>query len=186
MGKLIAQTFVSIDGVMEAPNRWQLENGLFDDRMGEPIGAAYQAAGALLLGRVTYQEFAAHWPHQKDDPFASLLNDTPKYVVSNTLKTAEWKNTKILKGDAAAEVGKLKREVTKDILIPGSATLVSTLTDDGLIDEYQLFIHPVVVAKGKRLFKDGIDPTLLTLVSSQAFGTGVIEARYRYNGKAKA
>ena len=186
MSKLIAQTFLSIDGVMEAPNRWQLENGLFDDKMGDPIGATYQNAGALLLGRVTYKEWEGHWPKQANDPFAELLNDTPKYVVSNTLKTAEWKNTRILRGDAAAEVGKLKRETAKDILIPGSAQLVSSLTSKGLIDEYQLFIHPVVVAKGKRLFKDGIDPTLLELVSSQAFGTGVIEARYRSKGKAKA
>ena len=186
MGKLVAQTFLSLDGVMEAPNRWQLENGLFDDKMGEPIGGAYQAAGALLMGRVTYQEFAGHWPHQKDDPFAALLNETPKYVVSNTLKSADWKNTTILKGDGVAAVQKLKREIQKDILIPGSAQLVSSLTDKGVVDEYQLFIHPVVVAKGKRLFKDGIDPALLELVSSQSFGTGVMEARYRYRGTAKA
>jgi dihydrofolate reductase len=186
MAKLVAQTFLSIDGVMEAPNKWQLENGLFDDKMGDPIGAAYQAAGALLLGRVTYKEWEGHWPKQMDDPFAELLNAMPKYVASNTLRTAEWKNTKILSGDVAATVSKLKRELDKDILIAGSAQLVSSLTDKGVIDEYQLFIHPVVVAKGKRLFKDGIDPTLFALVSSQTFGTGVIEARYRYNGKAKA
>ena len=186
MGKLIAQTFLTIDGVMESPDKWQLQNGLFDDKMGEPIGAAFGSAGALLLGRVTYQEFAAHWPQQKDDPFADMLNGMPKYVVSNTLKSAEWKNSTIVKGDVPAEVAKLKRALPKDLLIVGSAKLVSSLTDAGAIDEYQLFIHPVVVAKGKRLFKDGIDPTLLTLVSSQTFGTGVIEARYRYKGKAKA
>jgi dihydrofolate reductase len=186
MAKLIAQTFLTIDGVMEAPDKWQLQNNLFDEKMGEPIGGAFQSAGALLLGRVTYQEFAAHWPNQKDDPFADLLNNMPKYVVSNTLTSADWKNTKIIRGDAVAEVNKLKRELGKDVLIVGSATLVSGLTDAGVIDEYQLFIHPVVVAKGKRLFKDGIDPTLLTLVSSQAFGTGVVELRLRYRGKAKA
>ena len=185
MGKLIAQEFLTIDGVMEAPNRWQLENGLFDEKMGEPVGAAYQAAGALLLGRVTYQEFAAFWPQAKD-PFADLLNPMPKYVVTNTLKSTAWQNTRIVSGDAVAEVAKLKRQLDKDILIAGSAQLVSSLTPSGLIDEYQLFIHPVVVAKGKRLFKDGIDPALLELVSSRAFGTGVVEARYRYRGKAKA
>lgn len=186
MSKLIAQTFLSIDGVMEAPNRWQLENGLFDDKMGDPIGATYQNAGALLLGRVTYKEWEGHWPNQANDPFADLLTAMPKYVASNTLKTATWKNTTILSGDAATAVSKLKRELDKDILIAGSAQLVSSLTDKGVIDEYQLFIHPVVVAKGKRLFKDGIDPTLFTLLSTQTFGTGVIEARYRYKGKAKA
>ena len=187
MAKLIAQTFLTIDGVMESPDKWQLQNDLFDEKMGEPIGAAFQSAGALLLGRVTYQEFAAHWPKQTNDPFADLLNAKPKYVVSNTLKsTSEWQNTKIVKGDAVAEVQKLKRELDKDILIAGSAKLVSSLTNAGVIDEYQLFVHPVVVAKGKRLFKDGIDPTLLTLESSQAFGTGVVELRYRYKGKAKA
>src|SRR5919201_1157184 len=97
MAKLIAQTFLTIDGVMESPDKWQLQNGLFDDKMGEPIGGAFQSAGALLLGRVTYQEFAAHCPNQKDDPFADLLNDISKYVVSNTLKTVtEWKNSQVV------------------------------------------------------------------------------------------
>ena len=186
MAKLIAQTFLTIDGVMEAPDKWQLQNGLFDEKMGEPIGGAFQSAGALLLGRVTYQEFAAHWPKQKDDPFADLLNNMPKYVVSNTLRSADWTNTQVLSGNAIERVADLKSRLDKDILIVGSAKLVSSLTDAGAIDEYQLFVHPVVVAKGKRLFKDGIDPTLLELVSSQSFGTGVIEARYRYKGKAKA
>jgi len=185
MGKLVAQTFLTIDGVMEAPDKWQLANGLFDDKMGEPIGAAFTSAGAILLGRVTYQEFAAFWP-TANDPFAQLLNEKPKYVVSNTLKTADWKNTQILKGDVMAAVAKLKKDTANDILIAGSAQLVSSLTNAGAIDEYQLFIHPVVVAKGKRLFKDGIDPTLFELISSQGFATGVIEARYRYKGKARA
>ena len=186
MGKLIAQTFLTIDGVMEAPDKWQLANGLFDDKLGEPIGAAFQTAGAMLLGRVTYQEFAGFWPNQANDPFAEILNKKPKYVVTNTLKSADWENTSILKGDAVQAVSHLKKDVAGDILIVGSAQLVSSLTNAGVIDEYQLFIHPIVVAKGKRLFKDGIDPSLLELVSSQAFGTGVIEARYRYKGKAKA
>jgi dihydrofolate reductase len=186
MGKLIAQTFLTIDGVMEAPDKWQLQNDLFDEKMGGPIGGAFESAGALLLGRVTYQEFAAHWPKQKDDPFADLLNNMPKYVVSNTLKSADWKNTQILSGTAVDRVTNLKSRLDKEILLIGSAQLVSSLTDAGVIDEYQLFVHPVVVAKGKRLFKDGIDPTLLALESSQSFGTGVVELRYRYKGKAKA
>src|SRR2546430_3192103 len=99
MAKVIAQTFLTIDGVMESPEKWQLANGLFDDKMGEPVGGAFQSAGALLLGRVTYQEFAAFWPQQKDDPFAALLNPMPKYVVSNTLRSADWQNTRIVKGD---------------------------------------------------------------------------------------
>ena len=186
MAKLIAQTFLTIDGVMEAPDKWQLGNDLFDEKMGEPIGGAFQSAGALLLGRVTYQEFAGYWPKQTNDPFAELLNSMPKYVASNTLKTADWSNTRIVSGDIPKEISALKRELAKDLLIVGSAQVISSLTAAGVIDEYQLFLHPIVVGKGKRLFKDGIDPTLLTLESSQRFGTGVVELRYRYRGKAKA
>jgi len=185
MRRLIASTFVTLDGVMEAPDKWQLKNDLFDEAMGPVVNAAYTAADSLLLGRVTYQEFAGFWPNQSDeDPFAKLINDMPKFVVSTTLQRLDWKNSHLIQGNVAGEVTKLKQQAGGDILIPGSAKLVSSLTDDGLIDEYQLFVHPVVVGRGKRLFQDGIDPRLLKLVDTQAFGTGVVVLTYRPKGKA--
>ena len=185
MRKVIAQTFLTLDGVMEAPDKWQLANNLFDEEMGKFVIAAYAAADALLLGRVTYQEFAAFWPSQSDsDPFAKTINGLPKFVVSKSLKTLEWRNSKLLNGNLADEVRNLKQQPGRNILIPGSAQLVSGLTEYALIDEYQLLVHPVVVARGKRLFKDGIDPTLLKLLDSKTFGTGAVALTYERKGKA--
>jgi dihydrofolate reductase len=185
MRKLVASTFVSLDGVMEAPDKWQLANDLFDDDMGKLIDETYRAADAMLMGRVTYQEFASFWPTQSDDdPFAKTMNGMPKFVVSKTLKTLEWQNSTQIKGDVAAEVSRLKQQPGKNIAIVGSAQLVNGLTKDGLIDEYQLWVHPVVVGRGKHLFKDGIDPTLLKLVDTKTFGTGVVVLTYERKGKA--
>lgn len=185
MRKLMASTFVSLDGVMEAPDKWQLANNLFDDDMGKLIDETYTAADAMLLGRITYQEFASFWPTQSDeDPFARLMNGLPKFVVSRTLKTLEWKNSTQIKGNVADEVSKLKQQPGRNILIVGSAELVNGLTKSGLIDEYQLWVHPVVVGRGKHLFKDGIDPTLLRLVDTKTFGTGVAVLTYERKGKA--
>lgn len=185
MRRLIAQTFVSLDGVMEAPEKWQLANDLFDDEMGKYVFEAYAAADALLLGRVTYQEFAAFWPSQSaDDPFAEKINGLPKFVVSSTLKRLDWKNSTLIKGDVAPAVTKLKQGPGRDILIVGSAQLVNALTQHGLIDEYQLLVHPVVVGRGKRLFRDGIDPTLLKLAGTRTFGTGAVALSYERKGRA--
>jgi dihydrofolate reductase len=170
---------------MEAPDKWQLKNDLFDEAMRPVVNDAYTSAGALLLGRVTYQEWAEYWPKQSDeDPFARLLNNMPKFVVSTTLQRLDWKNSRLIQGDVAGEVTKLKQQDGRDILIPGSAKLVSSMTAGGLIDEYQLFVHPVVVGRGKRLFKDGIDSTLLKLVDTETFGTGVVVLTYQPKGKA--
>lgn len=185
MRKVVAQTFLTLDGVMEAPEKWQLANNLFDEEMGKFVLAGYTAADALLLGRLTYQEFASFWPSQSDaDPFAEKINGLPKFVVSKTLKTLEWKNSRLLTGDVAEEVAKLKQQPGRDILIPGSAQLVSGLTPHRLVDEYQLLIHPVVVGKGKRLFKEGIEPTLMRLVDTKTFGTGAVALTYGRKGRA--
>ncbi|MEX0788471.1 MAG: dihydrofolate reductase family protein [Anaerolineales bacterium] len=184
MRKLIASEFITLDGVMEDPGKWQLKNNLFDEAMGPVVGEAY-AADALLLGRVTYQEWAEFWPKQSaEDPFTVLLNDIPKFVVSTTLKRLDWANSRLIQGDVAGEVNKLKGESGRHILLPGSATLVNSLHRAGLIDEYQLFVHPILVGRGKRLFKDGIDPTLLTLAGTRTFDNGVVVLTYRPKGRA--
>jgi dihydrofolate reductase len=142
MRKLVAQEFVSLDGVMEAPEKWQLTNELFGDDAAAFCLTAYQEAGALLLGRVTYQEFAGFWPNQSDDdPFAKWINELPKYVVSRALKTLDWHGTQPIREDVDGSVRKLKDQPGGPILIAGSARLVDSLTEAGLIDEYQVLVH---------------------------------------------
>jgi dihydrofolate reductase len=186
MSKVVAQTFVSLDGVMEAPDKWQLPNDLFDEAMGPYVGGSFDRAEALLLGRRTYEEFAGYWPSQPDsDPFAAQMNGLPKLVVSKTLKTLAWKNASLIDGNLIEEISKLRQRPGKDILIIGSGQLVSGLTPHGLIDEYQFILHPIVVGRGKKLFLEGTDPMLLQLVDAKTFGTGVVGLTYRPKGKAK-
>ena len=156
MRKVTAGLFVSLDGVTESPETWQLP--YFNDEMGEVIGAAMAQADAMLLGRVTYQEFAAYWPgvSSEDQPFADYMNNTPKYVVSTTLDTVEWNNSTLIKGNVAEEIARLKQQPGKNIGITGSVTLVQSLLQEDLLDELGLMIHPVVVGAGRRLFKEGV------------------------------
>lgn len=185
MRKLIAQTFLSLDGAMEAPEKWQLPNQLFGDDAGAYVFDAYRTAGALLLGRVTYEEFAAFWPNQSDDdPFAKRINELPRYVVTRTLKELVWKGSHAIRSNFAGEVRKLKEASGGDILIPGSARLVNGLAADGLIDEYQLLIHPIVVGKGKRLFEETMAPTLFTVAETKTFETGVVALVCQPRGEA--
>jgi|SRR5215510_3974822 len=185
MRKLVAQTFVTLDGVMEAPDKWQFPNELFGDDAGAYCLASYQAAGALLLGRRTYEEFASFWPTQSDeDPFAKRINELPKYVASRTLKKLEWRGSHLIHGDVIKAVARLKEEPGGDVFIAGSAQLVNDLTQAGLIDEYQVLLHPIVVGQGKRLFDEGVEPTLFTLAETKTFGTGIIALVYRRKGKA--
>ena len=185
MRKVVAQTFLSLDGVMEAPEKWQLPNDLLGEDAGGYVFEAYSAAGALLLGRVTYEQFAAFWPNQSDDdPFAKRINELPRYVVTRTLKKLDWPGSRAISTDVTAEVRKLKEESSGDILIPGSSQLVNGLAGDGLIDEYQLLIHPIVVGKGKHLFEAGTMPTLFTVVETRTFCTGVVALVCRPRGKA--
>jgi dihydrofolate reductase len=184
MKKVTAGLFVSLDGVTESPEKWQLP--YFNDEMGEAVGAAMAAADAMLLGRVTYQEFASYWPgvSSEDQPFADYMNNSQKYVASRTLEgPIEWNNSTLIKGNLVEEIARLKRQPGKNIGITGSVTLVQSLLEQDLLDELGLMIHPVVVGSGKRLFEEGGDPKKLKLVESKTFSTGVVHLTYQPAGK---
>lgn len=177
MRKIVAGLFISLDGVVESPDKWQFP--YFSDEMGEAIGAAMADADAMLMGRVNYQEWAAYWPSQPaDDPFASYLNNTPKYVVTTTLDKAEWNNSTLIKGDVAQAIARLKQQPGKNISMSGSGTLVRWLLQNDLLDRLQLMVHPIVVGSGKRLFPDGTPQKPLKLVESRTFSTGVVYLTY--------
>ena len=181
MRKITAGLFVSLDGVVESPEKWHLP--YFNDQMGEAIGVAMAQADAMLLGRVTYEEFAAFWPSQSNEDqeeFTDYMNNTPKFVVSKTLEEPlEWNNSTLIKENIAEEITKLKQQPGKDISLTGSPTLVRWLLRDGLLDELRLMVHPVVVGSGKRLFEEGGDQKALELVDSRTFSTGVVSLTYR-------
>jgi dihydrofolate reductase len=177
MRKIVAGLFISLDGVVESPDKWQFP--YFNDQMGAEVGAQMDAADAMLLGRVTYQEFASYWPSAPaDDPFTARMNGTPKYVVSTTLDTVAWQNSTLINGNVGAEITRLKQQPGKNIGITGSATLVRSLLRDGLLDELRLLVHPVVVGGGKRLFEGMGEQVALTLVESRTFSTGVLALTY--------
>ena len=177
MRKIVAGLFVSLDGVTESPDKWQLP--YFNDEMGAEIGAQMEAADAMLLGRVTYQEFASFWPEAPaDDPFTARMNNTPKYVVSTTLDTVEWNNSTLINGNVVEAITRLKQQPGQNINITGSVTLVRSLLRDHLLDELRLLVHPVVVGSGKRLFEGMDEQMALTLVESRAFSTGVLSLVY--------
>jgi dihydrofolate reductase len=182
--KLTVSTFVTLDGVMEDPGGaegfehggWQIP--FFDEAMGAAVTEGLFAAEALLLGRRTYEAFAAAWPGMERDEagFADRMNEIPKHVASRTLGEATW-NASIIQGGVPEAVGALRRQDGGSLLVMGSADLVRTLREHSLVDEYQLFVHPVVVGSGKRLF-DGGPRTSLRLVDSKTTGTGVTIATY--------
>ena len=183
MRRIVAGLFVSLDGVVEAPEKWQLP--YFNDEMGEAISGAMAASDAMLLGRVTYQEFASYWPgvSSEEQPFAGYMNDTPKYVVSTTLEEPlEWNNSTLIKGNVAEQISRLKQQPGGNIGITGSGTLVHSLLQEGLLDELGLMVHPVVAGSGKRLFERGGDQKRLRLVDSKTFATGVVSLTYRPAG----
>jgi dihydrofolate reductase len=179
MRKLVSSFFVSLDGVVEAPDKWHFP--YFNDEMGQAVGDAIAASDALLLGRRGYQEFASYWPHQDpaSDPFVSIMNETPKFVASTTLDKVEWQNSTLLEGDLAEAVNELKAKPGKNIGMTGSATLVRSLLEKGLLDELRLLVHPLVVGSGAKLFPDGSPPVNLELVDSRTFQTGVLDLTYR-------
>jgi dihydrofolate reductase len=172
MRKIVAGLHMSLDGVVESPDQWVFPYNFANDEMNQAIGSAMATADAMLLGRVTYQEFAAHWPHQTDD-VADYMNGTPKLVVSNTLDTLEWQNSTLISGDVFGELAKRKQEPGRDLNLVGSATLLQSLLREGLLDELKLLVCPIVVGHGKRLFEDGGAPVPLKLVDTQTFSTGV-------------
>ena len=178
MRKIVSGLFISLDGVAEAPDQWHFP--YFNDEMGAAVDALMQAADTMLLGRVTYEEFAGYWPQQSNDEvdIADYMNNTPKLVVSNTLDTLDWQNSTLISGDVAGQLRELKQQPGKNIGITGSISLVRSLLRDGLLDELQLLVHPIAVGSGKRLFEDGGSQTPLTLVDSKTFSTGVLHLTY--------
>jgi dihydrofolate reductase len=187
--KIVVSEFVSLDGVIEDPGGAEgSKHGGWSFKFNRgPDGDKFKvdeltAAGALLLGRVTYQGFAKAWPSIKDpDGFADKMNGIRKYVVSNTLKDSEatWNNTTIVRGDMAAEIAKLKARAGGDLLVFGSAQLAQGLIDHGLVDDFRLMVYPVILGGGKRLFADAGKMASLELVDSRAAGDGIIMLTYK-------
>ncbi len=178
MRKLVVTEFVSLDGVMEEP-RWTFP--YWNDEIANFKGEETSAGDALLLGRVTYQGFAAAWPESKDAG-ADYFNSVRKYVVSTTLDKAEWNNSTLIKDNIVEEITKLKQQDGKDIVVHGSGTLVQTLMAHDLVDSYRLLVYPVVLGKGKRLFQEGTTATL-KLVETQSFRSGVAALVYEPDRK---
>ncbi len=178
MRKLTAAFFISLDGVVESPDKWHFP--YFNDEMGAAIGSSMSDADALLLGRVNYVDWAAYWPNQSnDDEFAGFLNNVSKYVVSTTLTEATWNNSTLIKDDVAAEITRLKQQPGKNIAMSGSGTLVRWLLQNDLVDELHLMVHPIVVGSGKRLFDDMGVQKPLKLLKSTIFSTGVAYLIYQ-------
>jgi dihydrofolate reductase len=180
MRKVVSGLFISLDGVVESPDQWQFDN--FDDDMAALMGEMLAVQDAVLLGRVTYQEWAPYWPTSKDEPFASYINNTPKYVVSTTLDRVDWQNSTLIKGNLADALADLKRQPGKNIGVAGSPTLVRSLLEGDLLDELLLMVHPVIVGSGKRLFADGAGLKRLKLVASTTTRTGVAVLTYQPAG----
>ena len=188
MGKLVVTEFVSLDGVIQAPGggeEFEHAGWSFKFNRGNE-GDKFKldeltAADAQLLGRVTYQGFAAAWPSMNDDEFGNKMNGMPKYVVSRTLsdKDASWNNSTVIRDDVPGQIKRLKEQVRGDILVAGSAQLVRTLAKHDLIDEYRLMVFPVVLGTGKRLFDEGSTHSVLRLVESRPVGPdGVLLLTY--------
>ncbi len=185
MGRIVVTEFVSLDGVVEAPGGgetfkhggWSFEISRGDEgdkfKLDETM-----SSDALLLGRVTYDGFAAAWP-TRDGEFADKFNTMPKYVVSSTLEDPEWNNTTVLSGEVAEEVAKLKQQQDGDIVVHGSPRLVQTLIEHDLVDEFRLMVFPIVLGSGKRLFGETTDKKPLQLVDSKVVGDGVMILVYR-------
>src|SRR5436190_12885519 len=162
MRKVVAGLFMTLDGVVESPGTWQEH---FDEDMGEAMMEQLTSQDAVLLGRVTYQEWASYWPTATDEPFASFINSTPKYVFSTTLDSvAEWKNSTLMKGDLAQEIAKLKQLPGKNIGTAGSPTLVRSLLEQGLLDELIILVHPVLAGSGTRHLEDAESRKRLNLL----------------------
>ena len=178
--KIVAGTFLSLDGVMESPDKWHFP--YFDDKMGEAVGSQMAEADAMLLGRVTYEEFASYWPQQTaDTPGAEFMNGLQKYVVSSTLPNVNaWQNSTLIDGtNFVEEIQRLKNSPGKQINVTGSAKLVQSLLRENLLDELRLLLHPIVVGGGKRLLEGDTGQVPLKLVDSQIFDTGVLYLTYQ-------
>ena len=197
MRQLIVSTFVTLDGVMQAPGGPQEDDSggfefggwsvnYWDEPMGEVMGEAMGRPFDLVLGRRTYDIFAAHWPHAVDDPGAKPLNEATKYVASRGRPTLEWQNSVLIAGDVAEGVAALKLQDGPELQVHGSGNLIQTLLRHGLIDRYRLWVFPLVIGSGKRLFADGTIPSGLKLVDSTVSTTGVVIGTYEPAGEIVA
>jgi dihydrofolate reductase len=193
MGKIVATEYVSLDGVVEAPGggeEFEHAGWTFEIDRG-PEGDKFKLdetlnSEALLLGRVTYEGFAAAWPSMEGE-FADKFNSMPKYVVSSTLQEPEWNNSTVLKGEVVEEVSKLRQRLDGDLVVHGSAQLVQTLIEHDLVDELRVMVFPVVLGTGKRLFGGTSDKKRLRLVDSKTVGDGIAILIYQPSGEqAKA
>jgi dihydrofolate reductase len=194
MRKLVVITFLTLDGVMQAPSGpgeddvdgfshggWSMN--YWDERMAQVMGEATSAPFDLLLGRRTYDILGAYWPHASEEDGAKPLNDATKYVVSRGRPALVWEPSVLIEGDAAASITALKEEDGPDLLVYGSGNLIQTIMRHDLVDRYHLWVFPVVVGAGKRLFSDGAVPSALTLVDSTVSTTGVVMGTYEPAGE---
>ena len=181
MGTIAVHEFMSLDGVIDTPT-WTFDYP-FDPRMGEAIAGITDPGGAILLGRNTYEMFAPVWSTRtaEDDPGAPFFNDTPKYVVSSTLLSAAWKNSSVLGPYSASAIRELKGRVDGKIYVSGSGTLVRAMLADGLVDELHLFVFPLALGSGPRLFAEGAK-VKLALAACEAYDSGVVHLAYTQAG----
>lgn len=195
MRRVVVVEYVSLDGVIQAPGHPGEDSeggfdhggwtGPFMDDHRRYLSEQFQAAGAVVLGRVTYQIFAAYWPTvtDEDDEIARALNSLPKYVASTTLDEAQWDGTTVIKSDVAEEVARLKEQPGRDILVVGSSGLAQSLMQHDLVDEYRLWVHPIVLGSGKRLFREGVPATTLRLVDTRTTSSGLVILTYQSAAK---
>jgi dihydrofolate reductase len=183
MRKVVAVEFVSVDGVMEAPEKWAFS--YTNDEMEEANSSGMAASDAMLLGRVTYEQMVAFWSNQPGGtPMVDYMNTVSKHVVSMTLEEPlGWSNSTLIRGNVAEDITRLKQEPGKDIAILGSGALVRLLLQGDLLDELRLIVHPIVLGNGKRLFEDEGNRKALELVDSKIFSTGVLYLTYRPSGE---
>src|SRR6266511_5920986 len=179
MGKIAVHEFITLDGVFDEPS-WTMDYP-FDPKMGEAISAIMGSCKALLLGRRTFEMFAPAWSGRtaEDDPGAPFMNESPKYVVSATLKSAEWNNSTILGPYRADAIRELKKRLDGDLYVSGSGTLVRALLADGLVDELHLFVYPLTRGSGPRLFPEEAAPGNLSLAACESYENGVVYLAYR-------
>jgi dihydrofolate reductase len=194
MRKLIVSTFLTLDGVMQGPGGpgeddsggfahgvWSVN--YWDEKMGEVMGAAMSAPFDLVLGRTTYDIFAAFWPDAPEEAGGKPLNDATKYVASRSQPTLDWSNSVLIEGDAAEGIAALKQEDGPELQVHGSGNLIQTLLRHNLVDQYRLWVFPLVIGSGKRLFSDGTIPSGLKLVDSTVSTTGVVIGTYEPAGE---
>jgi dihydrofolate reductase len=179
MGEILVHEFITLDGVIESPT-WTADYP-FDPKMGEAISRVMGSSEALLLGRRTFEMFAPAWSARtaEEDPGAPFMNESPKYVISATLENAEWKNSSILGPYDAEAIGELKGRLDGNIYVSGSGRLVRAMLADGLVDELHLFVFPVTLGSGERLFAAGDAKTIFTLAETETYESGVVHLTYR-------